>query len=248
MKFLLEICVDSVESAIAAQYAGAHRIELCDNLLEGGTTPSLGMIDSVRKNLSIDVNVIIRPRGGDFFYTDLEYDIMRRDIDICGESGVNGIVIGILRPDGGIDLERTAKLVEFAGPMSVTFHRAFDMCNDPVKGFEDIIDSGVKRLLTSGQKDNAADGALLIAKLNKFSKERIIVMPGGGLNKSNIASVSKITGCREFHLTARKLINSEMFFRKEGVSMGGGAEISEFTRKVADPELIKSIIEILSLM
>lgn len=248
MNFKLEICVDSVESAIAAQYAGAHRVELCDNLIEGGTTPSFGTINSVRKNLSIDVNVIIRPRGGDFLYTDAEYDIMRRDIDICGESGVNGIVIGILRSDGEIDLERTAKLIEFAAPMSVTFHRAFDMCADPLKGFEDIIASGATRLLTSGQKDKAIVGAELIAKLNKSSKDRIIVMPGGGLNISNIEAIAKTTGCHEFHLTARKTIESEMTFRKAGVSMGGVSGISEFSRKVADQELIKSIIDILSLM
>jgi copper homeostasis protein len=248
MIFKLEICVDSVESAIAAQYAGAHRVELCDNLIEGGTTPSLGMINSVRKNLSIDVNVIIRPRGGDFLYTDLEYDIIRRDIDICGEAGVNGIVIGLLRPDGEIDLERTSKLVELAGPMSVTFHRAFDMCADPTKGLEDIIASGASRLLTSGQEETAYKGAELISKLKKVARDRIIIMPGGGINESNIRAVAETTGCNEFHLTARKPFESEMLFRKTGVTMGGVPELSEFSRKVADPEHIKSIIEILNLM
>ena len=127
MKFYLEICVDNVESAIDAQNAGADRVELCNNLFEGGTTPGFGTISSARNNLSIGLHVIIRPRGGDFLYSDLEFDIMRREIDMCGECGVDGVVLGILNPDGAIDIERTAKLIEFARPMSVTFHRAFDM-------------------------------------------------------------------------------------------------------------------------
>jgi copper homeostasis protein len=245
MEFKLEICVDSVESAIAAQNGGANRIELCDNLIEGGTTPSIGTITSVSENLSIDVNVIIRPRGGDFLYSDLEYDIMRRDIDICGESGINGIVIGILRPDGEIDIERTAKLIEFAQPMSVTFHRAFDMCSDPFRGLDDIISTGAGRLLTSGQKDKAPDGSELIARLNKIAKNRITIMPGGGINESNIAAIAKTTGCTEFHLTARKTVDSEMIYRKQGIAMGGVKEIPEFSRKIADTDMIRRIVDIL---
>jgi len=243
--FKLEICVDNVESAIEVQVAGANRIELCDNLLEGGTTPSMGTIISARNNLDIDINVIIRPRGGDFLYTDLEYDIMRRDIEICGENGVNGIVIGILRNDGAIDLERTAKLVELAIPMSVTFHRAFDMCADPIQGLEDIISAGASRLLTSGLKDNAIDGAEMIARLILQARNRIIVMPGSGLNINNIASVAKLTSAKEFHLTGRKVIDSEMTFRREEISMGGVQGIFEFSRKVVDPVIIKNIINIL---
>jgi len=243
--FKLEICVDNVESAIEVQVAGANRIELCDNLLEGGTTPSMGTIISARNNLDIDINVIIRPRGGDFLYTDLEYDIMRRDIEICGENGVNGIVIGILRNDGAIDLERTAKLVELAIPMSVTFHRAFDMCADPIQGLEDIISAGASRLLTSGLKDNAIDGAEMIARLILQARNRIIVMPGSGLNINNIASVAKLTSAKEFHLTGRKVIDSEMTFRREEISMSGVQGIFEFSRKVVDPVIIKNIINIL---
>lgn len=248
MGFKLEICVDNVESAITAQSAGAHRVELCDNLMEGGTTPGLGTISSVRENLSIDVNVIIRPRGGDFLYSDLEYDIIRREIDICGENGINGVVIGILRPDGEIDVERTAKLIEFAQPMSVTFHRAFDMCSDPVKGLEDIISTGAARLLTSGQKDKANDGSEQIAMLNRIAKERIIILPGGGINEQNIANIAMATGCKEFHLTARKVIESEMIFRRQGISMGGIQGISEFSRNIADPDMIRSIFNILNLL
>ena len=176
MKFKLEICVDSLESAIVAQTAGADRVELCNNLIEGGTTPGYGTIISVRNNLTIGMNVIIRPRGSDFLYTDPEFDIMRRDIEACGEAGADGIVIGILRNDGNIDIERTSRLIEFARPMEVTFHRAFDMCLDPVKGLEDIILTGAERVLTSGQMNSAFEGADIIRNLVKQADNRIIIM------------------------------------------------------------------------
>jgi copper homeostasis protein len=245
MNFKLEICVDTVESAINAQNAGADRIELCNDLMEGGTTPGLGTITSARNNLTIGLNVIIRPRGGDFLYTDLEYDIMRRDIDICGENGVDGIVLGILRSDGTIDLERTAKLIEFARPMTATFHRAFDMCSDPNQGLEDVIATGAVRLLTSGQKNRVQDGIEMIRRLVKHAGKKIIVMPGGGISDSNIASIAGATSAAEFHLTARKIIDSEMAFRKQNIYMGGSPDIPEFSRKVSDPEMIKRIISIL---
>lgn len=248
MNFKLEICVDTVESAIDAQNAGANRIELCDNLFEGGTTPGSGTIASARNNLNIGLNVIIRPRGGDFLYSDLEYDIMRREIDICGECGVDGVVLGILRSDGGIDIERTAKLIELASPMSVTFHRAFDMCSDPLQGLRDIIATGASRILTSGQKDKVQEGAELIGQLSGLAGERIIIMPGSGINESNIAWIARVTGAKEFHLTGRKVIESEMIFRRHSISMGGATDIPEFSRMVADPEKIKSIINILNLI
>jgi copper homeostasis protein len=248
MNFNLEICIDNIESAIDVQYAGADRVELCSNLIEGGTTPGFGIIASARNNLNIGLNVLIRPRGGDFLYTDLEYDIMRRDIDICGELGVNGIVLGILSSGGVIDVERTAKLIEFARPMSATFHRAFDMCSDPVMGLEDVIASGADRLLTSGQKNKAKEGAELIGQLVVQAGDRIIIMPGGGINESNIDWIARSTRAKEFHLTGRKVIESEMIFRREGISVGGTIEFREFSRKVADPEMIKSIINILNLI
>jgi copper homeostasis protein len=245
MNFKLEICVDTIESAIEAQKAGADRIELCNNLTEGGTTPGYGTIVTSRKNLNISLNVIIRPRGGDFLYSNLEYDIMKRDIDICGEWGVDGIVIGILKADGAIDIERTAKLIEIAHHMTVTFHRAFDMCSDPVQGLEDVISSGATRLLTSGYKDKAEEGVELIGELVSQARDRIIVMPGSGINESNIFRIATVTGAKEFHLTGRKVIDSNMIFRRQGISMGGVRTIPEFSRMVADPEKIKSIINIL---
>ena len=248
MNFRLEICVDSIESAINAQIAGADRVELCANLTEGGTTPGFGTICVTRNNLTIGLHVLIRPRGADFLYSDPEYDIMRRDIDACGECGVDGIVLGILEAGGAIDIERTAKLIEFARPMSVTFHRAFDMCNDPFKGLEDVIAAGAHRLLTSGQSDNADKGAKLISQLIGIAGKRIIIMPGSGINDSNIAGIAKITGAREFHLSGRKVIDSEMIFRRQNISIGGHSDIPEFSRKIADPDMIGRIINNLKLI
>ncbi len=242
MKFKLEICVDSVESALNAQEAGADRVELCNDLIEGGTTPSMGTISSVRNNINIGVHVLIRPRGGDFLYTDAEYDVMRRDIDICGEAGVDGIVIGILEKSGEIDVERTAKLIESASPMSVTFHRAFDLCLDPKKGLEAVINAGADRLLTSGQAEKTEDGCELISQLIGKARERLIIMPGSGISESNIKLIAQRTGAKEFHLTARTAIDSEMSFRRRNISLGGTSGGSEYSRKVADIELIKSII------
>jgi copper homeostasis protein len=245
MNFKLEVCVDTIESALDAQNAGADRVELCGNLMEGGTTPGYGTIVSVRNNLTIDLNVIIRPRGGDFLYSDHEYDIMRRDIDACGECGIDGVVFGILRSDGNIDIERTARLIEYASPMSMTFHRAFDMCYDPLQGLEDIIIAGANRILTSGQKDKVSDGCELISILVNQADNRLIIMPGGGINDTNIGVIARTTGAIEFHLTARKVIYSEMAYRKEGISMGSIPAVSEFARKVADPVMIKNITGIL---
>lgn len=245
MNFILEICVDSVQSAIDAQNAGAARVELCTNLSEGGSTPGYGTITLARKKLDIALNVLIRPRTGDFLCSDLEFDIMCRDTGICRDSGVDGIVIGILRPDGTIDTERISKLAELAHPMSVTFHRAFDMCTDPYEGLEDIIKTGAARILTSGQKNIASEGAGLIGSLVKEAGERIIIMPGSGINEANIEAIARSTGADEFHLSARKIIESRMAFRRQGLTMGNSPGFDEFIRKVADPEKIKNIIKIL---
>jgi copper homeostasis protein len=248
MDFKLEICVDSVESAVIAQSAGADRVELCNNLAEGGTTPSHGTIVSARNNLSIGLHVIIRPRGGDFLYSETEFDIMRRDIEACGELGVDGVVMGILLPDGEIDIDRTAILAEFAEPMSVTFHRAFDMCADPVQGLADVISTGAARLLTSGHKESAPEGKELIRTLIRQASTEIIIMPGGGLNETNIKEFARFTGAREFHLSARSMTDSNMSFRRNGVTMNGSLYASEYTRKVADPEKITNIINILKMI
>jgi copper homeostasis protein len=248
MKFKLEICVDNIVSAIIAQESGADRIELCGSLPEGGTTPGLGTIRSVRENITIGMHVIIRPRGGDFLYSHSEYEIMKRDIDICGENGVNGIVLGILLPDGNIDIDRTSKLIEYSRPMSATFHRAFDLTDDPIRNLEAVISTGSDRLLTSGQQNKAEDGLDLINKLVEISNDRIIIMPGSGLNESNIRLIADRTGAREFHLTGRKIIDSGMIFRRDNVILGGSYDQSEYSRKIADGEVIRSIISKLNLI
>ena len=248
MNFKLEICVDSLESAMNAQSAGADRIELCDNLAEGGTTPSYGTIAAAIVNLNIGVHVLIRPRGGDFLYSRQEFEIMLSDIAICKKLAADGIVTGLLNADGTIDVERTKYLVEAAAPMNVTFHRAFDLCSDPVKGLEDVIMTGAARILTSGQKGFAFEGTELINRLVNMAGERIVIMPGSGLDESNIAMIAELTGAKEFHLTGRKSVESKMIFRREGIPMGGFPEISGYTRKVADTEKIMKIINILKMV
>ncbi len=248
MNFKLEICVDNIESAIAAQDAGADRIELCTDLPEGGTTPGYGTIMVIRKRLSIGLHVIIRPRGGDFLYSDCEYDIMKKDIEICGECGADGVVLGILDRGGSIDVDRTARLIELAKPMSATFHRAFDMCSDPFKGLEDVIDTGADRLLTSGQKNKAEENPDLIKRLVIKAAARIIIMPGSGIGISNIGNIARYTGASEFHLTGRKEIDSKMKFRRPEINMGSTSGVSEYSRKVVDAGLIRNIVACLKMI
>ncbi|PLX09201.1 MAG: copper homeostasis protein CutC, partial [Marinilabiliales bacterium] len=174
----IEVCCNSLESALNAQQGGAHRVELCSNLYEGGTTPSMGEISLAREKLQIKLNVLIRPRGGDFVYSKDEIEIIKRDILFCKKIGVDGIVIGFLLPDGNIDTKLTKEIVELARPMNVTFHRAYDMCKDPEKALQEIIECGADRLLTSGIKNKAIDGIDNIASLVKMAGDRIIIMPG----------------------------------------------------------------------
>jgi len=246
MTCTLEICVDSIESAINAQEAGADRIELCSSLPEGGTTPGYGTILSARSNLDIPINVMIRPRGGDFLYSDPEYDIMRRDIEICGECSVDGVVLGILQPGGTIDVDRTARLVEYARPMSVTFHRAFDLCIDPEIGLEDIISTGTDRILSSGQKNIAEDGIDLLRELVRQGGDRIIIMAGSGIDESNVALIVSSSRVREIHMTGRKMADSEMTFRRPGINLGSIPGIPEFARRVANPDRIRNVKAILN--
>lgn len=245
MSFLVEICVDSVESAIVAEAAGAGRIELCSALVEGGVTPAAGLIEAVRSNTSLRMHVLVRPRSGDFLYSDSEFGVMRREIDTVGEKGAEGIVTGILMRDGNVDVERTALLVEYAAPMSVTFHRAFDMCRDPMKALEDIISAGAGRILTSGQAKTAIDGSQLIRKLRDASQGRIIIMPGGGIDEYNAALLATATGATEYHLSGRRQRESLMTFRRKGIYMGDPRLQSEYIIKTADEERIRAVIMIL---
>ncbi len=235
----LEICIDSVHSAIAAQEGGAVRVELCDNLFEGGTTPSAGCIQLVRENIHIDLNVIIRPRGGDFLYSPLEFEIMKQDIKIAKQLGANGVVLGILNKDGTIDQKRTAELIALARPMTVTFHRAFDVTRDPFEALEQLIDLGVDRILTSGQENTVLEGIEVIQSLVEKADDRIIIMPGGGIHSRNIHKIVQRTKVKECHLSARQPIPSTMEFKRPYVSMGGHLSFPEYEYRFTSAELVQ---------
>ena len=211
-KVTLEIAVFSVQSALDAIQAGADRIELCENPNEGGTTPSYGSLLAMSKQQIVPVFPIIRPRGGDFLYTDTEYQIMKQDIIVAKELGFKGVVIGLLNSDGSIDKIRTAELVSLAKPMQVTFHRAFDRCVDPIQGLEDIIETGCHRILTSGQVPNVANALPLIKQLVEQANGRIVIMPGSGVRANNINEILQQTGVVEIHSSARKNNPSKMEF------------------------------------
>ena len=208
----LEICCYNLHSALIAQEAGAHRVELCADPGDGGTTPSYSLIKTARKKLNIALYPIIRTRGGDFLFSDEEFEVMLHDVIACKKIGCDGVVIGILQTDGTVDKSKCRQLVEAAYPLGVTFHRAFDWAINPFEALEDIIDIGCERILTSGQQPTAIQGAPLIADLVKQSADRIIIMPGSGIRASNIADVAKDTGATEFHSSARINIKTSMAY------------------------------------
>ena len=212
-KIIIEIATSDFSSSQAAAKGGANRIELCDNLAEGGTTQSQATIRHCREKLDIQLFPIIRPRGGDFLYTDDEFKIMVEEIKTCKELNCDGVVIGILKSDGSIDVERSSRLISLAYPMEVTFHRAFDRCRDPFEAIEQLIAIGCNRILTSGQQPTAMEGIKLITQLVKAANERIIIMPGSGVRKENIAQLAEQTGATELHSSLRKKVDSKMEFR-----------------------------------
>ncbi|HVX27859.1 MAG TPA: copper homeostasis protein CutC [Parafilimonas sp.] len=213
----LEIAVFNIQSAILAANAGADRIELCDNAADGGTTASYGYLKTAREKIPIPIFPIIRARGGDFFYTDDEFAVMRKDVLLCKDLGFEGVVIGLLNKDASVDKERTKRLVELAYPMEVTFHRAFDRTKDALQSLEDIIECSCQRILTSGQVPNAFDGKNLVKKLVEQADDRIIIMPGSGVRSNNIKELSDYTGATELHSSARKNIKSQMEFVNENM-------------------------------
>jgi len=242
---MLEICCANIASALNAQKAGADRIELCDNLWEGGTTPSYGKIRIVKAELQIPVFVLIRPRGGDFLYSKLEFEVMIQDILMAKELGSDGIVSGILKADGTVDCARTSALIEAAAPIPFTFHRAFDCCREQHEALEDIIFCGAKRILTSGGKNSVPEGIEVLSALNNQASDRIIIMPGGGINSQNIKMIREKTGCSEFHLSAKKISKSEMQFHKEGLFMNGSRDIKENEIYISDADAIAEIKKLL---
>ena len=208
----LEVIGFDLRSCAIAERHGANRIELCANPHEGGTTPSYGTIAVAREITSIELFPIIRPRGGDFLYTDAEFRAMAHDVDQCRQLGCDGVVIGILLQDGSIDVARCAELVRLAGPMQVTFHRAFDRVSDPIQALEDIIALGCSRILTSGQQPNVDQGMPMLRTLVAAAGERVTIMPGSGIRSSNILQVARFTGARAFHSSARSTHPSSMQF------------------------------------
>jgi copper homeostasis protein len=243
----LEICAGSVASCIAAAAGGAQRIELCDNLLEGGTTPSYATIALAREKVKIDLYPIIRPRGGDFLYDELEFAIMQKDVLLCKELGCNGVVIGLLTADGKVDLPRTKQLVELAWPMGVTFHRAFDMTADPLQAMEDIITAGCERILTSGQRNTATEGIPLLKTLVEKADGRIAIMVGSGVRANNIATLVTDTGATEFHTSAKAYVESGMQYRNPNVSMGGIPGVPEYGISLTQESEVKKIRELAEL-
>lgn len=238
-KTILEICAADIGSAYAAALGGADRIELCCALGEGGLTPSAGMIEEALTLPGIKVNVLIRPRSGDFVYSEAELRVMVRNIESCGRLGVNGVVFGALRPDGEIDMTACAQMAKAAEGMHMTFHRAFDVCRNPRKAVRDILELGFDRILTSGQEVSAMAGAALIRELQLEFPEMTFIAAGGVI-PSNVSEIVAMSGVREIHASARKSVESPMTFRRKSVSMGK-AGIDEYTRQTSDIVKIRQI-------
>lgn len=203
----IEVCVDSIASALAAERGGANRIELCSNLREGGTTPTAGMIEVARSRIVLNLHVMVRPRSGDFSYNDDEFAIMRRDVLTARQLGANGVVLGILTRDAAVDVPRTRELVELARPLNVTFHRAFDLSAGLFSALEDVIVSGADRILTSGGKATALEAGSILANLVQAAKGRITILACGGINESNAATIIRETGAKEIHVGLRRPMN-----------------------------------------
>jgi copper homeostasis protein len=243
MRPICEICVDSVEGVEAARAAGAERVELCAALIEGGITPSRGMISRARQVASIKLHVIIRPRGGDFLFSDAEFAVMAADIETAKAEGADGVVIGQLMADGTIDVTRTRELIEIARPMSITFHRAFDMTPDAFAALDTLVDLGIDRVLTSGQEASVLEGLPLITELVERAKDRIIVMPGGGITARNVERIVAQAKPKEIHFAALALEAGGMRFRREHVFMGGELRPPEYDRLVITAGAIKAVLK-----
>ncbi len=244
MSYQFEICTNSVRSSIAAQKGGANRVELCAAIPEGGTTPSYGEIKLARELLNLKLHPIIRPRGGDFLYTEEEIQAMLYDIEMAKQLGADGVVFGCLNKNGEIDAVVMRKLMKAASGLSVTFHRAFDLCKDPLLALEQIIDLGCNRILTSGQETNAELGIPLLERLNHQSNGRITILAGCGVNETNIKKIATETGIKEFHFSARENLPSKMEYKKQTVSMGNEAS-NEYSISITTEERVRRTIKAL---
>ena len=244
---LIEVCVDSVASALAAERGGAQRIELCSDLLEGGVTPSLGLLSVVRSKVSIGVHPIIRPRPGDFFYSEAEFEIMRRDIELAKSEGADGVVLGILTQNGNVDVNRTRRLVQLAKPLSVTFHRAFDISANLLEAFEDVCATGADRLLTSGGEQECLQGVDTIAQLVQAARGRITIMAGGRIGIKNAASIIRQTGVSEIHVGLATPVDSSNGHKNSRRLSLGKAQDREFQRTEVLEQSVRQLMRAISL-
>jgi len=244
-RIILEVCVDSIDSALAADRGGADRIELCSSLLEGGLTPSPGVISTVLGRVSLGVFVMIRPRSGDFCYSNDEFKAMEQDVLTAKQLGADGVVFGILTEDGRVDMDRSQRLVNLARPLKITFHRAFDMSCDLSESLEDLIRLRVDRVLTSGGEQNAELGQSVIANLQRQANDRIILMAGAGITEKNVRQLVAVTGVREIHASLRSSLPGPMRYRNELISMGA-VKGQEYERLVATEETVRSMLAVLS--
>lgn len=244
MGYILEVCADSVRSAVAAQEGGADGIELCSGLVIGGLSPSPALFRQVKAYTDLKVRTLLRPRFGDFCYDDYEFSVLKEEVEMYRSMGADGVVIGVLNPDGGLDRERMKELIDAAGDMKVTLHRAFDVCRDPFGTLEESIALGIDTILTSGQKNSAWDGRGLLARLEKRAGSRIRIMAGAGIEAGIIEGLAAQTGITAFHMSGKTVKDSRMKFRREGVSMGLPG-FSEFEIWQTEKEQVRKAAEVL---
>lgn len=244
--YILECCVDSVESAVYAKKGGADRLELCANLVIGGTTPTLALFEEIRKTVDIHIHALIRPRFGDFLYTPHEAAIICREIEAFRKAGAEGVVIGSLTPDGSLDLEQMKRFLDCAGDMSVTLHRAFDMCRDPFAALQQAKELGVNTILTSGQAPSCIAGIERMKELVEAAGDDITILAGAGINADAVKTLLAQTDLTAFHMSGKKILNSGMIYRNPNVSMGLPG-MSEYDIWQTDPENVRAVRRLLDL-
>ncbi len=244
MSYILEVCADSVQSAVAAQEGGADRIELCSGLVIGGLSPSPALFKQIRKYTDLKIRTLLRPRFGDFCYDDYEFQTLKEEVEMFRELGADGVVIGMLNPDGTLDMERMEVLVNAAGDIGITLHRAFDVCRDPYEALEQCASLGIDTILTSGQKSSAWEGRGLLAKLAEQAAGRVEILAGAGVNPGVIEKLAGCTAVRAFHMSGKKVMDSRMEFRREGVPMGIPG-FSEFEIWQTDREQVRRAVQVL---
>lgn len=237
----IEICLEGVDSVLAAEEGGADRVELCSDLFEGGLSPSIGTVRTALRLSHIPINAMVRPRGGDFCYSEAEFEVMKEEVKAFKAEGVNAIVFGILTPDGRVDKERSRQLIELARPLEVTFHRAFDMTRDLDEALEDLIALGVDRVLTSGGEESVCEGAEMLRHLVEKAGDRIVVMPGCGLTERNFNRLSSYIGAKEYHLMLNCEKPSVMEYHPQHIYMGGLLRQSEFSIPMTSAQRVGTI-------